>query len=173
MFGKRFFWVGLLALALPLPACAETGSGPGIGQPSPNLIGRTLDGKAYRLKNDKGSAKIVNFFWVGCKPCREEMPELAQLEKKYPGIKFISVHTQPANTPDEKPESVAKFVKSLPGAPSNIVLAGEGIQEVFQYLGLPHTIMLDSDNVVLDNFTGYTPDNMQRMNKALQELTKH
>lgn len=171
MFSTRFFGAGLLVLALPLTVCAA-GSGPAVGQPSPNLIGRTLDNKVYRLKSDKGSAKVINFFWVGCKPCRQEMPELAQFEKKYPGIKFISVHTQPANSPEEKKESVAKFVKSLPGTPSNIVLASGGIQETFQYLGLPHTILLDGDNIVLDNFTGYTPDNMQRMNKALQQLTK-
>lgn len=166
----RFFAAGLLALSLAV--CAAAGSGPEIGQPSPSFIGRTLDDKVYRLKSDKGSPKVVNFFWVNCKPCKEEMPELAQLEKKYAGVKFISVHTQPANTSEEKPESVAKFVKSLTGAPSNIVLTSGGIQETFQYLGLPHTILLDSNNVVLMNFSGYTADNMQRLGKALQQLTK-
>lgn len=153
--------------ALPVAVCAAQESGPEIGQPSPNFIGRTLDDKLYRLKNDTGSPKVVNFFWVNCKPCRQEMPELAQLEKHYTGVKFISVHTQ-----DEKPENVVKFVKALQGAPSNIVLTTGGIQETFQYLGLPHTILLDSNNVVLMNFTGYTPDNMQRLNKALQQLAK-
>lgn len=173
MLAKSLFGALLVLVALPTTVGAASGTGIEVGKPSPNLIGRTLDDKSYRLKSDKGSAKVINFFWVGCKPCREEMPELAQLEKKYPGIKFISIHTQPANTPEEKPESVAKFVKSLPGAPSNIVLTSGEIQETFNYLGLPHTILLDGDNIVLENFTGYTPDNMQRMNKALQQLTKH
>jgi hypothetical protein len=95
------------------------------------------------------------------------MPELAKLEKQYSGVKFISVHTQPDN-----PENVAKFVKSLSGAPSNIVLTSGGLQDTFHYLGLPHTIVLDSDNVVLMNLVGYTPDNMRRLGKILHELTK-
>jgi len=95
------------------------------------------------------------------------MPELAKLEKQYPGVKFISVHTQ-----ESKPEVVEKFVQSLAGAPSNIVLTSGGIQETFQYLGLPHTMVLDSNNVVLMNLVGYTPDNMKRLSKALQQLAK-
>ena len=168
----RFIGAAFLVSVLPITVCAAAGNGPEVGKPAPSLIGRTLDDKVYRLKSDKAGPKVVNFFWVGCKPCRQEMPELAQFEKKYKVVKFISIHTQPANTPEESLKSVAKFVKSLPGAPSNIVLAAGGVQETFQYLGLPHTILLDSDNVVLMNFTGYTPDNMQRMDKALQQLAK-
>ena len=158
----------LLLLALPVAVCAAEGSGPEVGQPSPNLIGRTLNDTPYRLKSDKGSPKVINFFSVTCKPCRQEMPELAKLEKQYAGVKFISVHTQEA-----QPEAVEKFVKALPSAPSTIVLTSGGVQETFHYLGLPHTIVLDSNNVVLMNLVGYTPDNMRRLSKALQDLTKH
>lgn len=159
--------IASMILALPVAAHAAQGAGPEVGRPSPNLIGRTLDDQPYRLKNDKGRVKVINFFWVGCVPCRQEMPELAQLEKKYPGVKFISVHTQ-----EEKPEKVAAFVKSLSGAPSNIVLTSGGLQETFQYLGLPHTMVLDGDNVVLMNLIGYTPENMRRLTKALQQVSE-
>lgn len=165
--GIRFI-VGAALLVSALSGWAAEKNGPEIGQPAPNLIGRTLDEKSYRLKSDKGMPKVINFFSVTCKPCRQEMPELAQLEKEYPGIKFISVHTQ-----EEKPETVASFVKSLPGAPSIIVLTSGGLQETFNYMGLPHTLVLDSNNIVLMNLSGYTPDNTQRLIKELQELTKH
>jgi len=130
-------------------------------------LGRMLDEKYYRLKNDTDKPKVVNFFWVSCVPCRQEMPELAKLEKQYKGVKFISVHTQ-----EEKTENVIKFVKSLSGAPSNIVMTSGGVQEAFKYYGLPHTMVLDSNNVVLLNLSGYTPGNMQRLTNALQQLSK-
>lgn len=160
---KKFIW----ALLLASPAAMGATIGPEIGQPSPNLVGHTLDDHIYRLKSDKGSPKIINFFWVSCKPCRQEMPELAKLEKRYPRVKFISVHTQP-----DKPENVAKFVKSLSGAPSNIVLTSGGLQDTFHYLGLPHTIVLDSGNIVQMNLAGYTPENMKRLREALQQMAK-
>lgn len=156
----------LLTLFLS-PVYAAGGNGPEVGQTSPNIIGRTLDDQSYRLKSDKGSPKVINFFWVGCKPCRLEMPELAKLEKQYQGVKFIAVHTLA-----EQPGNIIKFLKSLPGAPSNIVQTSGGIQETFHYRGLPHTMLLDSDNVVLMNISGYTPENIRRLANALQKLSK-
>lgn len=167
MWFRNILGVALLAAVMPASASSAGDSGPKVGLPSPNLIGRTMDDRSYRLKGDKGSPKVINFFSVTCKPCREEMPELAKLEKQYTGVKFISVHTQ-----EEKPEVVDRFVKALPGAPSNIVLTSGGVQEAFRYLGLPHTIVLDSDNVVLMNLTGYTPENMRALEQALQQLAK-
>ena len=161
----KLMW-GAIFFVLVMPVVhAEDGNGPSVGQPAPNIIGRTLDDQSYRLKTDKGSPKVINFFWVGCQPCRKEMPELAKFEKRFNKVKFISVHTLA-----EQPDSISKFIKSLPGAPSNIVQTSGGIQETFQYRGLPHTMLLDSDNVVLMNLSGYTQDNMQRLAKALQTL---
>lgn len=155
----------LMMSLLSLAAFATEGTGPEVGQPSPNLIGRTPDDKPYRLKSDIGQAKVINFFWVNCKPCKEEMPELAKLEKQYPKIKFISVHTQ-----KESPENVMMFIKALPSAPSNIVLTSGGIQDSFHYLGLPHTVVLDNNNIVLMNLVGYTPENMKKLSESLKQM---
>lgn len=167
MWAKFLSGIVFVALLAPVAGSAQTGGGPTVGQPSPNLVGRTLDEKFYRLKQDTGKPKVINFFWVECIPCKKEMPELAILEKQYKGVKFIAVHTV-----DEKIETIVKFLKALPGAPSNIVLTSGGVQEAFKYNGLPHTILLDSDNVVLMNFSGYTHENMRRLAGALQQMSK-
>lgn len=96
------------------------------------------------------------------------MPELGKLEKKYPGAKFIAV-----NTKDDDAETVKKFVQSLSGAPSNVLLTSGGFEETFKLMGLPHTVVLDRDNVVLMNLVGYTPENIRLLNKALMEISKH
>ncbi len=165
MVGK-FWWAALAALVcLACSTGAVAQNGPEVGKQSPNLIGRTMDDKLYRLSGDRGKVKVINFFWVECKPCRAEMPELGKLEKAYPKIKFISVHTH-----EEKPETVASFVQALPGAPSTIVLTSGTVQETFRYLGLPHTLVLSPDNVVMANFSGYTPENMNALVRLLDSL---
>lgn len=158
--------IGLVLLCASPLAMGAT-AGPAVGQPAPNFLGRTLDDNSYRLKSDTGKPKVINFFSVTCKPCQQEMPELGKLEKQYPGVKFISV-----NTNDDKLEIVQKFVKSLSGAPSHVVLTSGGLQETFSLMGLPHTIVLDRNNVVLMNLVGFTPDNIKLLNKTLQELPK-
>ncbi|MEI7843964.1 MAG: TlpA disulfide reductase family protein [Gallionellaceae bacterium] len=152
---------------MPVAIAATGGHGPAVGKPAPALFGKTLDGGSYILKRDTGSPKVINFFSMSCVPCRKEMPELAQYEKKYAGIKFISVHTEEA-----EPEKIAGYLKKLIGHPSNIVLTSGGLQTDFNYMGLPHTIVLDENNNVLMNLEGYNSGNMRRLKKQLDQMSR-
>lgn len=157
--------MALFAVLMSAGVCAAIEIGPEVGKPSPNLIGRSLDDQSYSLRSDKGMPKVINFFSVSCKPCQKEMPELAKLEQQYPKVKFIAVHTH-----SENPENIAKFIKSLSGTPSHIVLTSGGLQEIFHYFGLPYTLVLDANNIVVMNLLGYTSNNMQRLQKHLRRL---
>jgi thiol-disulfide isomerase/thioredoxin len=157
----------VVLLALTFTVQAEEGTGPQVGKPVPNLIGRTLGDEPYLLKKDKGSPKVINFFAVSCKPCRVEMPELAKFERRFKGVKFISVHAL-----NENPAIVAKFVKSLSDAPSNIILTEGGLEQPFNFIGLPHTLVLDSNNIVLMNLVGYTRENMLDLGSQLGKMEK-
>jgi thiol-disulfide isomerase/thioredoxin len=151
---------------------ANDGTGPEIGKPAPMLNASTLDGGRYRLKTDLGSKKVINFFGVTCHACRDEMPELARLEKKFKDIKFISVHTILLE-PEQDSEAVARFIKSLKGAPSNIVMtSSKQLGNDFNISALPHTLILDENNIVLMSLSGYDKVNIQNLDKALQHLTK-
>lgn len=143
----------------------STAGGLDVGTEAPNIVGRTMDGKLYRLSKDKAVPKVVNFFWYLCAPCKEEMPELASLEKKYPNIKFLAVHTE-----DIKKERVVGFLKEVGRVPSNIVLSNKRVKKQFKYLGLPHTIVLDSNNRVKLTLSGYTKANMAKLEKMLKTL---
>ncbi len=142
-------------------------AGPAVGAEAPKLIARTLDDQLYLLSHDKGRPKVMNFFWVQCVPCKAEMPELAKLELAYPKVKFVSVH---AST--ESPEEVAKFIHGLSGAPSNIVVTQAAARDAFNVKGLPHTIVMDQDNIVQANLVGYTPKNMAALKKMLDKLAQ-
>lgn len=162
------------SMFLLLPLCCMEGlaaSGPVVGKESPPLTGRTLDDSLYSLARDKQKPKVVNFFWVECKPCAVEMPELAKMEKKYPAFKFISVHTIPNTTNvSVEPQLVADFVTKLPAAPSTIITTGASVQSTFKFLGFPFTMVLDKNNVVLVTFDGFTPDGMQRLESYLSNF---
>lgn len=138
-----------------------------IGDKAPNLIGRTLDNSLYRLSDDTQRVKVINFFWIGCQPCRKEIPELAKIEQKYSKIKFISVHAK-----DDKQEEVKKFIVSLEVVPKTIILAGNMVRERFLFTGLPYTLLLDQNNSVIASFSGYTPESMKKLESILHELSK-
>jgi len=159
---KKLLFALILSLFFTGPALAN---GPDKGKPAPNLMGRTFDGKLYRLSKYKGRPKVINFFWIYCKPCKEEMPELAALEKKYPNVDFISVHTE-----EMAQEKIEAFMKKLSGAPSKVVMSTSSVKKQFQFRGLPFTTLLDKNNKVKLNLTGYTEANMRKLEKALKGL---
>ena len=164
--------VGLI-IFVPSLYASDDGSGPTVGEPTHTLYGRTLGNELYSLKKDLGRIKVINFFWIECIPCREEMPELARLEREFTGVKFISVHTS-LFKPTEEPESVANFIKSLKAAPSNIVLTtSKELGNLFNLTGLPHTIVLDENNIVLMNVAGYNIKNIQNLEISLKHITKN
>jgi thiol-disulfide isomerase/thioredoxin len=81
-----------LAAVFVLPAFAATSSGPA---PAFQLSGR--NGKAIDLSQFKGQVVMINFWATWCKPCRDEMPLLEDIYKKYKpmGFTLVGVNVEP------------------------------------------------------------------------------
>ena len=85
MFKKQI----LLAVALFafIPACARADTD--VDQPAPALIVKQLDGTTFNLAAQEGRVVIVNFWATWCPPCRDEMPLLDTIYKRYRGQGLI------------------------------------------------------------------------------------
>lgn len=134
-----------------------------IGSDTPNLFGRTLDGKLFRLSEKTGPV-VINFFWVECKPCVKEMPELAHLGSKYPKIDVISVHVE-----DEERSTVQDFVNRLPAHPKTIVTASPAVKGAFDIRALPHTVIVNKGKVELV-VEGYTEKSFSRIKRHMSTM---
>lgn len=51
------------------------------GQQAPDFSLRTLSGEKSSLQDTKGKKVLLNFWATWCKPCRQEMPAMEQLQK--------------------------------------------------------------------------------------------
>ncbi|WP_374951028.1 TlpA family protein disulfide reductase [Mucilaginibacter sp.] len=64
-----------------------------VGKPAPAFSAKTVTGKQVDLASLKGKVIVVNFWFVGCLPCEEEMPLLNKLTDQYksnPDVVFLS-----------------------------------------------------------------------------------
>jgi thiol-disulfide isomerase/thioredoxin len=94
--------------------------------PAFNLTG--LDGKSYDLAALRGKVVVLNFWFIGCGPCKAEMPDLNQLVQDNAGKDVVFL----APALDEA-ESLRVFLKQTPFAYQVVAEAGtfaerQGIQ---------------------------------------------
>ncbi|WP_010178842.1 TlpA family protein disulfide reductase [Aquimarina agarilytica] len=63
-----------------------------IGKKLPSMNQFTLEGEIYNAAKSNGKPTLINFWFIHCKPCVDEMPYLNKLKEKYDGrMNFISM----------------------------------------------------------------------------------
>jgi thiol-disulfide isomerase/thioredoxin len=169
--------LGLLAIALvslssvaarrvPTPraaaAVAHSAQDRGTAPARPLIIQEiNLDGLKKLLGRDgKGSrVLLVNFWATWCEPCREEFPDLVQIEKDYKGrdLEFITVSL---DDPAEIKTGVAEFLREMRATMPAYLLNVPDPEPAIKWVdaawngGLPATYLYDARGQVVFKHMG-------------------
>jgi peroxiredoxin len=77
------------------------------GDLAPDFTCRDRTGRQQRLFDLRGKVVLVNFWATWCPPCREELPSLEELQKKFSPDDFVIL----ALSVDDSWESINRFMK--------------------------------------------------------------
>ena len=173
---KASLVVALLALA---SGCARSTSevpstdNGAKGTPAPAVSFENLDGQTVNLSQYRGKVVLVNFWATWCEPCRSEIPELIEYQKKY-GDKGFTVLGVAMD--QEGKSVVAPFVEKqqfdVNGQKMTmnypIVLGNEKIATQFGgIIGMPTTFVISKDGKVVKRVIGVIDP--QGMNQFIQQ----
>ena len=125
-----------------------------VGDVFPDFSLRDMQGKNWTNEQLKGKKTVINFWFTGCGPCRNEMPELGRWVKQFPKVTFLAITFQ-------KVEQIQQLVAEQHFYFHQLVEGGELIKE----LGIqsyPTTFVLDENNRIERIEIGTTP--LQRRN---------
>ena len=158
---KQWLWVGVIVLGLGLGAGALVAFGPEIegievGRRAPDYTAVRLGTQDSVSLHEAGEGKVtlVNIWATWCIPCRAEMPAMEQLYKELGprGLRIIAVSID-----DGDPRDVASFVQEL-GLTFDILHDTSGdIQRVYQTTGVPESLLLDKNGVIVKKVIGEHP----------------
>lgn len=137
---KRFLpWLVLAMLAAGGGVLAYVMSDARL-QTRPDFTLKDLDGIPRSITEWDGQVVLVNFWAPWCKPCREEMPMLMQLQRDYAdrGLHILGLAI-------DDPEPVRRFAAELQ---VNYVLLAElmptlAVQEAYGDTRLPYSVLID------------------------------
>lgn len=100
----------LLLLSVIVGLFASNASALGVGARAPDINLVDLSGKLVTLGDLKGKVVLVDFWASWCAPCREELPVLEALHKKYraQGLVVVGVNA------DSDQANMQKFLRRTP-----------------------------------------------------------
>jgi len=120
--------------------------------PAPAFSLPDLDGNRVELSQFKGKVLVIDFWATWCPPCREAIPELIAMKKKYGprGFDIVGISM------DENPARVVPPFIEHYGINYPVVMADTQVPSDFGGIyGLPTTFIVDRDGNIAQRYIGY------------------
>ena len=103
-------------------------------------------GKPIKLsKVINGKVALIDFWASWCGPCRREIPNIAEIHKKYGGKDFVVISL---NVWD-KPDAQAKAIKDLGMTWTQLTDATRNATDTYGVDGIPQILLIGKDGVII------------------------
>ena len=128
-------------------AASSAGAQLPAGTAAPEIDLRTLAGARFQLSALRGHPVVMSFWGTWCPPCRDELPELAELHRKHhaAGLEVVAVNQ---GDQERRTSDVQHFVDEL-SIPFTVVIDPRGrSRRNYRLIGLPTTVFVDTAGVI-------------------------
>jgi len=159
----RILRAALLATLIATPALAIAPSGP-----APAFQLASMAGAPVSLSQYKGQVVMINFWATWCGPCRQEMPLLEQLHKKYKpmGFTMIGVNVEPDST------LASGWLKSTPVTFPILFDTQSEVSKLYSVAGMPSTVIVDRKGNLRWLHRGYKPGDENKYLDQIRALVR-
>ena len=162
-------WLGsaLLGIVLLLPMMATAG-GTKSGEIAADFTLKSMDGSNIRLHELRGKVVMVNFWATWCGPCRQEMPLLDELYRRYQKSGFTLIGV---NIDNEKGNAI-RMAKKLKVSFPVVFDTDKKVSERYDVATMPYTLLIDRDGKIQHLHRGYVPGVEKKYDKQIASLVK-
>jgi peroxiredoxin len=155
---------GLAALLIALPVLGAIA--PNTAAPDFTLSAQS--GKPVALTQYKGQVVMLNFWASWCGPCRQEMPLLDSIYKKYNKVGFtmIGVNVEP------DPKAANVWLKQTPVSFPILYDTDSKVSTLYGVAGMPSTVIIDRKGNVRMIHRGYKPGDEEEYLSSIRSLMR-
>jgi len=137
------------------------------GQKLQSFSATDINGNKIKLNELAGKVVVLNFWFIGCPPCRMEIPELNKIAVRYahdPGVVFVAIAL------DQKYD-IKQYIKDNPFG-YHIIDDGGMYAGMYKINLFPTNVVLDKEGKVLFHASGYTINTPYWIGKTIEEAKK-
>lgn len=123
-------------------------------------------GKKYTLERLKGKIIVANFWFIECKPCVMEMPELNTLVDKYKDkdVVFIGFAVNDKS-------KIKSFLKTK-SYKYNVIADSKEVADLYKVNAFPTHIIIDKNSIITYYTTGLGPTTIKDLETTIELLLK-
>jgi len=133
----------VIVWAVTLTGCTDA-------KQAPDFVAQTLTGQAVNLSAQRGKVVFLNLWTTWCPPCREEMPAMQALSKKFSDEDFVIL----AVSEDDGVPAVKKFVDEMRLDFPVLIDSTGAVGRRYGITGYPETFLIDREGKQVARFIG-------------------
>ena len=120
---------------------------------APDFTLQSREGSSVSLVDFRGQVVMINFWATWCGPCREEMPHLEALHRRYSGLGFTLLGV---NVEENSADAVA-WLEEMPVSFPILFDPENQVTELYDVVAMPSTVLVDRQGNVRFLHHGYQP----------------
>jgi peroxiredoxin len=153
----------MLMMAITLNAHALS-----VGQASPDFTLPSSTGKNIRLQELRGQVVLINFWASWCGPCRQEMPLLEDIYKKYSklGFTILGINVE------QDSSKAATYLRDVPVSFPILFDTQNTLSKLYDVNAMPTTVIVDRNGKIRYIHAGYKPGYEETYKKQIKDLIK-
>lgn len=135
--------------------------------PAPTFTLADINGRSYDLAALRGKVVVLNFWFIKCAPCQQEMPALKQLTVDYhanPDVVFISLAREDA-------DRLRRYVANKGDFGFAVLPLPQPLAKEFGITGYPTTAVIDKSGRYAYDNEGYT-GNLRRLRATIEQALR-
>jgi peroxiredoxin len=160
----RILLVTIAASFLTAPGPVD--AAPRRGQPAPNFKVISAAGQTISQENYRGHVLILDFFATWCQPCRQSIPHLVEMNRKYgkQGLQILGLSV------DEDGERAVKTFTDEFRVNYPLAMAGDATTADFGIRSVPVMYLIDKKGTVVEVYRGYTSEMARSVEQSIKRL---
>lgn len=134
------------------------------GQAAPKLQVTSTSGQRISNANYGGYVLLVQFFATWCSPCREAIPVIIKLNKKYgkQGLQVLGLSI------DDGGDRLVKAFVAEKRISYPVALADDGLQSAYGVRSVPTLFLINRKGQVIEKFMGMSEETEQVIESAIR-----